>query len=348
MLSLLLLGVARPALGLTYAKDATLAATPGEPIDVKFDGFDDAGKALTYRLKSLPATGALRLPAQVYCDYRYLPKHTGTAAVAGATLGCESVHAIYTYPPTLRPPFGRMDTFQFVASSDGGVTFPYQATIHVVPSTASTMLTSADFSTGTESFLASDSKGVWATTYEPTSIGAEMNRYVHASDRDRGNWWFLFPSAFLGDQAMAYGGSLSFALSSAAGDFSASKLRAKSVGSRLAGGVWGVMLDCATCSNGAGITLGFPVESLGFTGATKRFTVPLSEASWRKDPHNTLNTAWSAPTKCELVEVLSKLSAVRVLGDFTTGPESVSLDKVRLAAGTGKHNACEASRIRSA
>ena len=348
MLSLLLIGMARPALGVTYAKDATVVAAPGKAIDVKLGGFDDAGKALTYRLKSLPSNGALMLPAQVYCDYQYFPKHTGTAAATGVTLGCDSVHVIYTYPAALRAPVGRMDTFQFVVSSDGGVTFPYQATIHVVPSTASTMLTSADFSTGTESFLAIDSKGSWATTYEPTSIGAEMNRYVHASDRDRGNWWFLFPPAFLGDQAMAYGGSLSFALSSSAGDFSSSKLRAKSVGSRLAGGVWGVMLDCATCANGAGITLGFPLERLGFTGATKRFTVSLSEASWRKDPHNTLNTAWSAPTKCELVEVLSKLSAVRVLGDFTTGPESVSLDKVRLAAGGGKHNTCEASRIRSA
>lgn len=334
--------------GATFARDMTLVATPGKALDVKLAGFDTSGRPLQYRLKSLPAVGKLTLPAQVYCDYRYLPKDLGVAAATGATLECKAVHAIYTYPATVRPPVGRLDTFTYVASADGGASFPYQASVHVLASTSPTVLTSADFNVGTESFLAIDSKGSFATTYEPTSIGGEMNRYIHASDRDAGHWYFLFPSAFLGDQAMAYGGDLSFALSSSAGDFSAAKLRAVSIGSRLAGGVWGVMLECALCSNGVGITLGYPVESLGFDGATKRFTVPLSQSSWKKDPHNTLTTTWSAPSKCELVEVLSKLTAIRVLGDFTTGPESVSLDKVRLTAGKGKHNTCEDSRIRSA
>jgi hypothetical protein len=241
-----------------------------------------------------------------------------------------------------------LDSFQIVASVDGGSSFPYQASIHVLSSTSPVVLASEDFATGSNSFVAEDDKGTYAATYEPTSIGASMNRYIYASDRDRGTWWFLFPSKFLGDQAMSYGGSLSFTLSSSAGDFSSSVLRTKSVGSRAAGGVWGAMLDCSTCAHGAGITLGFPVENLGFSGKTKSFSLSLLESQWRKDPHNTLVTAWSAPSKCELVEVLSKLSAIRVLGDFTTGMESVSLDTVRLNSGGGAHNACEDSRIRTA
>lgn len=347
MLSVVLLGLTRPAAGATYARDQTLVATPGAKVDVKLKAFDTAGRPFVYRLKTLPTTGLLTKPAQVYCDYSYLPKDLGNAALAGETLVCASVQAIYTYPSTLRPPIGRLDTFQFVASVDGGATFPYQASIHVVSGTPA-VLTSADFSTDTEQFLASDDKGTYSVMYEPTSIGAAMNRYVHASDRDRGVWWFLLSSKFLGDQAMAYGGTLTFALSSSAGDFSVSKLRTRSVGSRLAGGAWGVMLDCATCAYGEGVTLGFPLEQFGFTGTTVTLTVSLVESVWRKDPHNTLNVDWVAPSKCELVEVLSKLSAIRILGDFTTGRESVSLDNVRIIAGSGKHNTCEASRIRAA
>lgn len=348
MLSLFL-AVSRPALGVTYARDQTLLATPGVKVDVKLRAFDTAGRPLSYRLKTLPKTGVLTLPAQVYCDYGYMPKDLGAKAVTGVTLSCASVHVVYTYPATMRPPVGRMDIFHFVASADGGLSFPYQAAVHVVSSAVSpAVLSSADFSTNTESFLAIDDKGTWPVTHEPTSIGAAMNRYIHASDRDRGVWWFLLPSKFLGDQAMSYGGAISFALSSSAGDFSQTKLRPKSVGSRAAGGAWGVMLDCATCAHGAGITLGYPLEQLGFTGTTKSVSVPLKESVWKKDPQNTLDLVWAAPTKCELVEVLSKLSAIRILGDFTTGRESVSLDNVRVAAGTGKHNACEASRIRSA
>ena len=49
-------------------------------------------------------------------------------------------------------------------------------------------------------------------------------------------------------------------------------------------------------------------------GAGVSFSLPLSETQgWVKDPENTLLTAY-APTKCEMAQVLSNLSELRILG----------------------------------
>ncbi len=96
------------------------------------------------------------------------------------------------------------------------------------------------------------------------------------------------------------------------------------------------MLECAACQGpvSLGVTLGFNMATLRksssgmFSGSTKRFSVPLVEVAWRKDPQNSLS-AWSAATQCDLIQVLSRLSRVRILGDWTTLQESVALDDVR-------------------
>ena len=54
-------------------------------------------------------------------------------------------------------------------------------------------------------------------------------------------------------------------------------------------------------------------------------------AGWIKDPKNTL-LQWPLPTKCEMIEVLSGLTAVRILGDLTDWYESIALDAVSLKA----------------
>lgn len=39
--------------------------------------------------------------------------------------------------------------------------------------------------------------------------------------------------------------------------------------------------------------------------------------------------SWFKPSKCQFIEVLSGLSSVKILGDFTTWYESVALDTVQ-------------------
>ena len=50
-----------------------------------------------------------------------------------------------------------------------------------------------------------------------------------------------------------------------------------------------------------------------------------------KDPKNSL-FAWPQPSQCDMIEVLSGLSGLRILGDLTDWYESIALDAVSLKA----------------
>lgn len=79
-------------------------------------------------------------------------------------------------------------------------------------------------------------------------------------------------------------------------------------------------LHCSTCARNTGTTLSFPLsEAGGFLGAGNgvSFSLPLLEGQgWLKDPENSLKSG-VAPSKCEMAEVLSNLSELRILGGET-------------------------------
>lgn len=104
-------------------------------------------------------------------------------------------------------------------------------------------------------------------------------------------------------------------------------------------------LECDSCVGpvGRGILLAMPVAAMkafkSFNGAPTVFTVPLIEsAGWIKDPQNTLKT-WSKPSQCDMIQVLSRLSAIRILGDWTPWYETVALDNVLVKNTKGKSKA---------
>lgn len=70
--------------------------------------------------------------------------------------------------------------------------------------------------------------------------------------------------------------------------------------------------------------------------STSTIELLLKETSgWLIDPQNTL-AAWKAPTTCQFIQVLSSLSSLNILGDFTTWYETVALDNVRIITNTNK------------
>jgi hypothetical protein len=134
---------------------------------------------------------------------------------------------------------------------------------------------------------------------------------------------------------LAFGGSLTFTMSSQAGDFSTNNLNSN---------VPFVILECATCDSGMGIRLvrmfGANAADISFDGKEKVFTVPMTTSAtnkmngvvWLKDSKSTL-IKYTETNDCELIEVLNGLSSLKILGDFTKWHESVSLDDVKLVAG---------------
>lgn len=79
-------------------------------------------------------------------------------------------------------------------------------------------------------------------------------------------------------------------------------------------------------------------ENVLFDGKTTKYILKMNESSgWLKDPKNTL-FKWKPPTKCEFIQVISNISSMKILGDFTKWYETVSLDNVQWIVNTQKKN----------
>jgi hypothetical protein len=190
-----------------------------------------------------------------------------------------------------------------------------------------------------------------SATFEPYSRGTMLNYYIAGSDDlinvdsstspDRSLWYFEAANRYYGNQGIAYGGSLQFTVASFSGDFSSLNAPLTNV----------VILECASCQGpvGKGITLGYNLQALAkssngpFTGTTKRISISLTESGgWLKDTQNTLKS-WAKPSKCDMIQVLSRLSKIRILGDWTTWYETVALDDVQIANIKGELPICAMS-----
>ena len=86
------------------------------------------------------------------------------------------------------------------------------------------------------------------------------------------------------------------------------------------------MLECTSCNLNNGLRLVRRLEDITFDGQTKQFSIHLHEGSgWLKDSKSAI-VEFTEPSACEFVQVLSDLSAVRILGDFTKSYETVAID----------------------
>ena len=185
----------------------------------------------------------------------------------------------------------------------------------------------------------------------PSSRGL-LKYYIHASESlvqlsaagdDIQLWYFNAPASFLGNHWDAYNGYLKFTLGGLVGDFSST------TSLNHAGTSEFIVLDCSTCVYWVdsvlftGIRLVRRLDTtLTFNGTPKEFAIHLVETSgWLKDSKNVLMD-FTVPTTCEFVQVLTSLSAVHILGDFTKGSETVALDTVRFEHGNGQPISCYA------
>lgn len=226
-------------------------------------------------------------------------------------------------------------------------TSSYDGTITIVPPSGA--LVGSNFLLSNEGWKIVGNKALSSmATFEPYSRG-KLNHYVIGTDdkisvrRDGGEdtalWYFDAPSSFLGNKGVSYGGQLSFMLAAFSGDF-----KALNDGANL------IQLDCADCVGpvGTGITLVYPLSKALKEASTSfldgsmevNFSIELLETSgWLKDPQNTLKE-WMPPSQCDIIQVLSRMSSVRILGDITRWYESVALDEVMFSNKVSKIPVC--------
>lgn len=313
------------------ARHVTVVVPAGEDAVITLRGYDLDGEALTARVASTPETGALTQLSKVFSTYAYEPKKGKTIAAEATVTG--SRNRVYYARPQydVERPTGKWGSFTYKVSDGSRESKP--GIVSLVP--ASRKLVASSFDVSDEGWTVVRNGAGAAATFDASSFGKGLNRFIVATDAliaqssvagleaNSSRFMFAAPPAYAGNQNAAYQGTLEFTLAALAGDVKAAP---KGRNHNL------VELECATCDVNRGTTLAFPLAAVksDFDGSTTTFKLPLDETlGWLKDPENELR-AWHPPTKCEFIEVLSGLSALRILGDFTDWYESLALDSVAL------------------
>jgi len=275
----------------------------------------------------------------VFSAYGYEPKRGSLVKPDDVVTGSNS-RLYYTRPSPDVSGINKWGTFTYTASAGSGDS--PTGTVTLVPPSGA--LVGSDFLLDAQGWGITGNKAAQPATHEAYSRGALLNHYVYGTDNkinvdskggnDKSLWYFEAPSSYLGNNGIAYGGTLSFTLGAFSGDFTKPNKDSTHL----------VEIECKLCPGpvSMGVRLAFPISAHAakFTGAAMRFSVPLLEGQgWLKDSQNSM-TPWAAASKCDVIAALSRLSAVRILADWPPWHESVALDGVQTANSRGQLPLC--------
>lgn len=292
---------------------------------IRLKGANPCGNKLTYVITELPRYGTIYQLSQVYSLHGYNPI-SGKQITNKNTEVSWSSNRIYYVPTSRRSVRLQADAFSFMITAGKNTSF--DGTVTIVDNSGT--IVGSDFLSGDEGWTIIGNAGAGAVSapkFEPYNRGNLFNYYIYATDNiihnrhfrepDKSLWYFNAPAKFLGNKGAAYGGHISFSISLFAGDIAS-----------LNRGVNLVELECKQCGYKTGITLAYRFSKIHFEHKIAHFKIELLEtANWLKDPQDSLKQ-WSAPSRCEFIQVLSRLSGLRILGDITTWYETVAIDNV--------------------
>lgn len=326
------------------AEHSIIVVEEGSSTVIRLTGHDKSGanyrneRDIKYTIDTVPGSGALYQLSQVYSEYGYNPIK-GTAITSGNQTVTGTKNRVYYARPSPDPRIiGKWGTFSFTVDNGmatSGVSYPGTVTL-VSPSG---IIAGSQFLLDSENWNIKGNKAVTTAKHQPYSNGPSLNHYIMGTDdkinvgphhSDVSLWYFSAPvDKFSGNFGIAYGGSLDFVLAGFSGDFQ----NLNPVDTPL------VILTCDECPGPQfkGITLVYPLSAskdatslVASNGKATRFSLPLREdGGWLKDPQNTQET-WGRPSQCDLISVMSRLSSVRILGDWTTWYETMALDNVHI------------------
>lgn len=302
-------------------------------VELQLRGHSQAGLKRRAYVTSIPSSGSLFQLSQPYMSHGRLPAFDESGRITAASTSSPvlvtstSNKLIFVPEPDAAEPTGEWARFTYkVRATSNGAWSPHGHVVLVPPSKT---LVASFFPQGHESWVVRGGSPTADIQHELSRSGT-LSNFVHHTDdaldiragstSDSKRWKFCAPIKYLSNFELAYKGELGFTLRSFSGDFS--KLNAdRDV----------VTLQCSTCNQNQGMT--FVQRDLAWDGKEKAFAIVLSElGGWLKDPKNT-NTPWASPSECEMVEMLSSVSELCILGDHTKWYESVGLDNVAIKAG---------------
>lgn len=302
---------------------------------IRLKGANPCGNKLTYVITELPTYGAIYQLSQVFNLHGYNPI-SGKQITDKHTVVDWSSNRVYYVATTRRSVRLLSDAFSFMITD--GKNKSFDGTVTIVDKSGT--IVGSDFLTGDEGWtIIGNSGAVSVPKFEPFNRGKSFNYYIYAKDdiinhskfgeQDKSLWYFNAPAKFLGNKSAAYGGHISFSIGMFAGDIAS-----------LSKGINLVELECKECGYNTGIRLAHRFSKIHFKHAIAHFKIELLETTnWLKDPQDSLKQ-WSAPSRCEFIQVLSRLSGLRILGDITTWYETVAIDNVFLSNNKNNVPAC--------
>ena len=315
------------------------SADDGDGNMIRLRGGNHCGNKLSYVITELPTYGTIYQLSQVFNLHGYNPV-SGKQITEKNTVVDWSSNRVYYVPTGRRSVRLLSDAFSFTITDGKNTSF--DGTVTLVDKSGT--IVGSDFLTGDEGWTIIGNAGAGTVPqFEPYHRGKLFNYYIYAKDdivnhskfgeQDKSLWYFNAPAKFLGNKVAAYGGHISFAIGLFAGD-----IASLNRGGNL------VILECKECGYKTGITLAYRFSKIHFEHKIANFKIELLETvNWLKDPQDSLKP-WSAPSRCEFIQVLSRLSGLRILGDITTWYETVALDNVVLSNNKNNVPACAMGR----
>jgi len=320
----------------------------GDEVVVSLQGHDLDGDKTKATITKLPRLGVLYQLSHVFDKHGYDPKAGAAITTVPIAISGKDSRVVYRRQQFDHAAhqigsasYQKPDADEFEYTVNDGTEEESLAGKVTFVSDTSRQLVSSDFRFMDEGWKTiGNTKSI--VRYEAKRRG-EMNNYIYSVDdlididvdkNDRDLWKFLLPEKYTGWYGAWYGGKFRFSLSSFSGDYSGvndhwvdDKYHPLNL----------VEIFCESCDLFKGATIAFPLTAVEeFDGKTTHYSLTMTESSgWVKDPQNTLYE-WTAPTRCSFIEVLSGISSVKILGDFTNWYESVSIDNVRWVAAPSK------------
>lgn len=287
----------------------TIGCQPNEKIVISLTSLSTENINITY----LPTIGNLYQTSPIFETYGYLPYSSEIINSTNNNVNSPTGRVVYLTSPNFEPTY-----FYFLSYSSS---YSY----------GKVRLTLPDFVTIQSQFW-TDNEGWFIqtaiktpSTWSPTSINNGINYFIYGGDFDpvvgydnNVRWYFSAPLKFLGNHGYLYGGYIQFWLGSFAGDFTYLN---------------NIPYDFIQIRGGDGTILS--QRYVTYKGNTQFFNFTMNEYSgWFKDPKNNLIKSWSYPTKCEMVNVLSNITEIRVYGDVTNSFEVIGMDSFRFVSGS--------------
>ena len=312
----------------------------GNELVISLNGYDLDGDTTIATITELPRVGELFQVSQVFNVHGYDPKG-GIPIITTPTIVTGRDSRVLYRRPGFEPcqnggdNYNKRDADEFEYTvNDGSNEESLAGTVTIVSETAR-QLVSSEFRFTDESWKVEGNTPDSRVRHEELRRG-EMSNFIYAADdiidvddekNDHKLWRFVLPEKYTGWYGSLYGGTFEFTLSSYSGDFSGindhwvnDKFHPLNL----------VEIYCGTCDLFKGVTIAFPLSKVQkFNGSTTNYSLVMLELSgWVKDPQNSL-FEWTIPSRCSFIEVLSGITSVKILGDFTNWYESISVDNVR-------------------